>query len=552
MSEEGLDATTRVFDAIVVGTGAAGVWAAKELSEGGMKVLVLEAGRAIDKEKDFPEGLEPVKMNMWHRIGFALRGQAIQARHAGDQFGKGLSQFYVNDRDNPYTTPADAPFQWTRGRQVGGRMHTWARTVWRLTDYDLERPDLDPSIGGSWPLDYDDLVPHYEKAERTLGVIGDRDGLEKLPDGEFIPNPPPVAVSNRVYAEWVKERAGYDIIRSRVTQNNLDRIPTPLTMALATGNCTLRPDSVVHRILIDGTTGKAQGVGYCDRLSKAYKEAKANTVVLCASALESTRILLNSACDKYPDGVGGSSGVLGRYIHDHVLVGKGGRTSAEFGEAVKATGEKHVPPTTDPYDFAAYLMYIPRFCDTLDEKPDFIGEYGMQTAAYPRYWSMLFFGQMIPRYENRVTIHPRKKDRWGIPAAHIEVRHSENEIKMAHHMSETADLIAGKLGFTLLEAGGRVKGGVQTLIYKLLKPMAIQESGAMMPGAAIHETGGARMGTDPGNSVLNSYCQCWDVPNVYVTDGAAFPSNGCQNHTLTIMALTVRACEHILHEQELK
>jgi len=417
-----------------------------------------------------------------------------------------------------------------------------------MSEYDFKRPALDPSFGGSWPIGYDDVAPYYGKVEKTLGVIADRDGLEKVPDGEFIPDPPKVPASNRIYAEWVRERIGIEIVRSRVIQNNLDRIPIPLTMALATGRCTLQPDAVVHRILIDETTGEARGVGYRDRLTKAYREASANTVVLCASALESTRILLNSGCDKFPEGIGASSGALGRYIHDHVLVGKGGRPSDDFAEAVKAVGEKYVRPATDPYDFGAYTMYVPRFQTDLEEKPDFVGEYGIQTSASPHYWMMLLFGQMIPRYENRVTIHPRKKDKWGIPIAHIETRHSENEFKMAQHMSQTADLFAEKLGFKLLEAGGRVRRGPQTLIYKLLKPMAIQKSGAMLPGAAIHETGGARMGSDPESSVVNSHNQCWDVPNVYVTDGASFPSNACQNHTLTIMALTVRACEHILNQ----
>lgn len=539
--------TPKIYDAIVVGTGAAGCWAAKELSEGGMNVLVLEAGRAIDKDKDFPP-IKPLEMNMWHRVGFALRGQAIQTRHAGEQFGLGLSPFYVNDRHNPYSTPSDAPFQWTRGRQVGGRMHTWGRVAFRMSEYDFKRPDLDPSIGGEWPIGYDDLAPYYTRVEKTLGLIADKDGLEKIPDGESLSEPPPISASNRIYGEWVKDRVGVEIIRSRVLQNNLDRIPTPLTMALATGHCALQPDAVVHRLLIDEATGKARGVGYRDRLSKAYQEVSANTVVLCASALESTRILLNSACDRFPEGIGASSGSLGRYLHDHVLVGKGGLPSTEFSEAVKAAGEKDFGPARDPYDHGAYTMYVPRFCGDLKDKPNFVGEYGIQTSASSHSWMMLLFGQMIPRFENRVTRHPRKKDRWGIPIAHIETRHGENEFKMAQHMHQTAKRFEEKLGFKLLEAGSRVRRGPQHLIDKLLKPMAIQKSGAMLPGAAIHETGGARMGSDPEESVVNPYCGVWDVPNVYVTDGACFPSNACQNHTLTIMALTVRACEHILQK----
>ena len=534
----------------MVGTGGAGCWAAKELTEGGMTVLALEAGRAIDRDIDFPPTLEPVEMSLWNRIGFAIRGQAIQARHAGDQFGSGLSHFYVNDRQNPYSTPGNAPFQWTRSRQVGGRMYTWARVALRMSEDDFKRPDLDPSIGAGWPIGYDDVAPHYSKVEKILGIIGHQDGLKRIPDGEVIPDLPPMPASDRIYAKMIKERAGMEIIRSRVIRNNLDRIPIPLTMAEKTGRLTLQADSVVSHILIDGTTGKARGVGYYDGVTKAYREATANTVVLCASALESTRILLNSQSSAHPDGIGASSGVLGRYIHDHVLVGKGGRTSEEFVEMIKATGEKYVNPASDPYDLGAYLMYVPNIRDTLKEEPDFIGGYGIQTAAGPRNWRALLFGQMIPRYENRVTLHPRRKDRWGIPIAHIDVRHGENEDKMVAHMNATAQHIADSLGFTLLEAGGRVPRGPQMLLYKwVLKQMVMQKSGAMNPGTAIHETGGARMGSDPEKSVVNPHCGVWDVPNVYVTDGAAFPSNACQNHTLTIMALTVRACEHILSEQ---
>lgn len=543
-----MDSTSKIYDAIVVGTGGAGCWAAKELTEGGMETLVLEAGPAIDKEKDFPKDIKPLEMNMWSRIGFALRGQMIQARHAGDQFGIGLSHLYVNDRHNPYTTPSDAPFQWTRGRQVGGRMHTWARVALRMSEYDFKRPDLDPDIGASWPIGYDDLAAYYSKVESTLGVYANKDGLKKVPDGECLPDPPPIPPSDKIYAQLVKERAGIDIIRSRVIKNNPDRIPIPLRMAEKTGRMVLQPDSVVHRIIIDESTGKARGIGYHDRLSKAYKEVYGNYVVLCASALESTRILLNSGCDKFPEGIGASSDALGRYIHDHVLVGTGGRTSEEFTEMVEATGEPYMPMKTEAYDFGAYSMYVPNFCDTISEKPDFIGGYGIQTSATPRSWWALSFGQMIPRYENRVTIHPRKKDKWGVPAAHIEVRHGENEIKMAEYMNHMAGWIAEKIGFKVLEAGGRVKRGPQTLIYKLLKSRIIQKHGAMLPGAAIHETGGARMGSDPAESVVDPNCSCWDVPNVYVTDGACFPSNACQNHTLTIMALTIRACEHILKQ----
>ncbi len=539
----------KVFDAIVVGSGAAGGWAAKELTEGGMSVVVLEAGRPIDEAVDFPPDLPPppksiVRSRIWH----AIRGQHIQARMGGN-FHRGVSRFYVNDRENPYTFPSDAPFYWYRGRQVGGRMHTWARAAFRMSDHEFHRPDVDPSRGADWPVSYADMAPHYDKVEETLGVTGNCDGVENLPDGRF-QSGFPVPAANRIFAEMVTERTGIRIIRSRVVNHSTDRKTIPLTLASQTGRLVLQPDSVVAHILIDGTTGKARGVGYYDRKSKAYREALANTVVLCASAYESIRILLNSACSQYPNGIGASSGVLGRYISDHVMLGSGGTVSAEFLDAVAATGETYAPPTSDPYDFGAYSMYMPNFCGSLKDK-NFIGGYGAQCGVRgaSHNWWMLAFGQMEPRFENRVVLNPRKKDRWGIPSAHIEIRHRENEINMAKHMQETIGRIADQTGFSIREGGGTVSRGPETLLFRLLSSKVFQESGAFYPGSAIHEVGGARMGTDPETSVVSPYCQCWDVPNVYVPDGACFPSLGPANHALTIMAVAVRACDHILRQQ---
>jgi choline dehydrogenase-like flavoprotein len=516
-----------------------------------MNVIVLEAGRAIDEAVDFPPEQKPVVMNMWSRLGFALRGQKIQAR-LGGSFGAGLSQFYVNDRQNPYTTAPGAPFLWFRGRQVGGRLHTWARASFRMSDFEFHRPDLDESAGGDWPIRYADLESCYDKVEDTIRVVGERNGIENLPDGHVEPGTPTPGTS-KVFAKLATERAGLKTIRSRVAVHNADRIPIPLARAQKTGRLVLQADAVVERILIDGETGRARGVAYRDRISKARKEVFANTVVLCASAFESTRLLLNSACTKHPGGIGASSGVLGHYISDHILVGKGGVVSGEFKDMVKADGTGYTKPSSDPYDLGTYSMYIPKFVRPEigpQDGVDFVGGYGIQCDATSRNWWMLAFGQMEPRYENRITVNPKKKDAWGIPVAHIDVRHRENERRMAAHMSETMERAAKDMGFALREGGGRVPRGVQGLIFKLLKPMVMRENGTFFPGAAIHETGGARMGDDPKTSVVNPYCQCWDVPNLYVTDGACYPSVGYQNHTLTIMALTVRACEHILHHQD--
>jgi choline dehydrogenase-like flavoprotein len=241
--------------------------------------------------------------------------------------------------------------------------------------------------------------------------------------------------------------------------------------------------------------------------------------------------------------------VLGNYISDHVMIGKGGQTPAAFSEAVAAAGVDSTASSQDPYDLGVYSMYIPGFSGGRGDDAHSTGGYGIQCEATPRRWRMLAFGQMTPHYENRITLNPGMKDAWGIPVAHIDVRHRDDERDLAARMHASMDWIAGRVGFAAMEGGGRVARGAQALIFKSLRSMVFQESGAFHPGASIHETGGARMGTDPRGSVVNPYCQCWDVPNVYVTDGACFPSLGYQNHTLTIMALTVRACEYLLRQQ---
>ncbi|MCL4219056.1 MAG: GMC family oxidoreductase N-terminal domain-containing protein, partial [Candidatus Hydrogenedentes bacterium] len=467
--------SAEVFDAIVVGSGAAGGWAAKELTEGGMSVLVLEAGRPIDEDLDFSPDMNPNIMGMWCRAWYAIRGQHIQARYGS--FRRGVSQFFVNDRENPYSVPSGAPFLWYRGRQVGGRMHTWSRAVLRMSDSEFGRPDLDRNEGTFWPISYDDLAPYYDKVERTLGVIGDRDGVENLPDGLFEPVPT-VTAANAAFAKLIMDRTGLRVVRNRVVRHNTNRIPLPLGHAMRTGRLVVQPDAVVDRVLIDGSTGNASGVGYFDRLSGNYTEAPARRVVLSASAFESVRILLNSGCPQHPGGIGARSGVLGRYVCDHVMVGKGGYTSTEFSASVEAAAKKNVPHSSDPYDFGVYSMYMPNFCHASENGLGFIGGYGIQCEATNQTWRMLAFGPMAPRFENRITLNPRKNDAWGIPVAHIDIRHRENEINMARHINGAMDRIVRQIGFTSREGGGKFARGPQALMFNLLKRMVLQKSGA--------------------------------------------------------------------------
>jgi choline dehydrogenase-like flavoprotein len=531
-------ADSQRFEAIIVGAGAAGSWAAKELTEAGLRVLLLDAGRNIDPAIDFPEPV-PAANPILSRVGATLSGQHIQARSIS--FGASTQHFYVNDRECRYVTARDSPFLWIRGRQVGGRLHTWGRSALRMSDKEFQGPGSRQEF--QWPIRYADLAPYYDRVEQTLEVHGRNEGLDSVPDGIFIP-PLEISPAEQLLKDRIKERTGLTLMHNRVVRYRRSRIPLPIQLAGETGRLTIRPDTVVSRITIDGTTGKARGIGYFDRSTRQYAEINAPLILLCASAFESVRILLNSACDRHPQGVGASSGVLGNYICDHVSFGKGGPLSGEYLEAQKA----HSFRSNEVYDFGVYSMYLPNFCGKWGATPDFEGGYGLQIGCMQKHWWALAFGEMLPRYENRLQLSKRKRDAWDIPAAEIVVRHAENEDRMARHISTSVDAIFREAGLSAQFGGHKAPRFYQRWIVSMLKKRLFAPNGLLWPGASIHETGGARMGSDPRTSVVNAYGQVWDAPNVFVTDGACFVSPGYQNHTLTIMAITARACSYIARE----
>jgi choline dehydrogenase-like flavoprotein len=507
------------YDAIVVGSGASGSWAAKELTEGGLDVVLLEAGRYLDIDRDFPADAQVGGMGIAGRVKSAIRGQHVQARCPA--FTENTKQFYVNDRENPYTTAQGNTFRWYRGRQLGGRLHTWCRQVYRMSDYELKAASL-RGDGVDWPLSYADLAPYYDVVERTLGVYGKPAGIPNCPDGPFIGPAKTTKMEESFLAKVDRQLPNVRVTHARIVKYDNKRVPLPIRLALATGRLEIRTDAVVSRLLIDPQSGKATGVEYIERLTRNTRTVHGKVVVLCASAIESVRILLNSACAKHPLGVGGSSGHLGRYLCDHVTYAQSGKIR---------DGDVEPAPKEDGFDFVATGLYIPSFCEK--EKTSFPGGYGIQVAVgrgVPA-WGMAAFGEMRPRYENRVSLDPTVKDAWGIPAARIECSHSQDEVNMVAHMSRTIPEIAAA-------------GGLQ-----VDKNRNLGRRGRLFPpGGAVHETGGARMGDRPENSVLNPYCQCWDADNVFVTDGACFVCPGFQNPTLTMMALTVRACQFIVHD----
>lgn len=529
-----------IFDAIVVGSGAAGSWAAKELTEKGMRVLLLEAGRAIHPERDFPAHV-PSDRGLLSRIHAALRGQHIQCRCTS--FSLRTRDFYVNDRQNPYETPPGKPYYWFRGRQLGGRLHTWVRGALRMSDHEFKAASRD-GYGEDWPISYGDLAPYYERVERFLGVHGDRDGIPNVPDGTFIPPIPPTPMEGALRMILHEKCPEREPVAARLVRHNPLRIPLPILAAQKTGRLVIRTDAVVSHITLDENTGKAKGVIYIDRLSKKPSEALGNVIVLCASTIESIRILLNSACKKHPAGIGNSSGVLGHYLVDHVMVLKVGVVDS------KLCDRNPVAPHggRDPYDFGNVGLYFPSFRNVKERCQKFLRGYAMSCRVgmgEPSWW-LLSFGEMLPRFENSISLHPTKKDALGIPVAKIACVHSSNERAMIADMHETMNEI--------IELGGlRIQRmeefcSFNRIVYRLLRSRVFTREGAFYPGASIHEAGGARMGLDPKVSVLNRYNQCWDVKNLFVTDGAGFVSSGFQNITLTIMALTARACDYIVDE----
>jgi choline dehydrogenase-like flavoprotein len=498
------------YDAIVVGSGATGGWAAKELTEGGLRVALLEAGPDLPFDEEAGAGGEQADPGR----------QPIQAHCYA--FDERTAHLFVDDVDNPYSHPEGAPFDWIRSRQVGGRLHLWGRMCLRMSDYELKAASRD-GAGADWPISYADLAPYYDRVERFMNVCGTGEGLPQLPDGPFA-EAPQLSAGERRFKAAVESRWG----ERRVTGARISLAPADaqLLAARATGRLTLYPDSVASRVLL-GDGGTAGGVAYLDRLSGQEREVSGRVVVLCASAIESTRLLLNSATPEHPDGLANSSGVLGRYLMDHT-----------FGIGLDGVLPQR---TRGPAERSSYGCAIPSFRNVAGSDSDFLRGYGVELqvrtpVAGPRgrlralgrrsgghFW-MRTFGEVLPRYENRVTVDPARTDAWGIPAADIACRYGENERKMAVDQRQSLGEMAEAAGLQVERT------------YSDLAP----------PGLSIHEMGTARMGSDPSDSVLNPHNQAWDVENLFLTDGACFTSGGFQNPTLTMMALTVRACDHIV------
>src|SRR5581483_9474731 len=524
----------KIYDAIVVGSGATGGWAAKALTEKGMNVLVLEAGRQLDPQKDYHMMTWPYELKYRGLVPGSVYAprQPMQSRcYAGNEYSAHL---FVDDIDNPYTTPEDKPFWWIRSRQVGGRTLVWGRQSYRYSDYEFKAADRD-GYGESWPISYKDLEPYYDLVEDFVGISGSYEKLPQLPDSRFLP------AMNMTCGEHMLKKAVEGNFQNRrviigraaiLTKPHQGRAAchycghcdrgcdthsyfsspgSTLPAAAKTRRMTLRPNSVVREVLIDPNTGKARGVRIIDQVSKRDYEEYAKVVVLCASTLESTRILLNTKTRQHPEGLGNSSGALGHYLMDHI-----------YPLGVRGTAPQLRGQAYDYSDGRANGIYVPKFRNVFDKHPKFIRGYGMQGSVNMGYnyarakyipgfgaefkrqarempdepnFFLGAWGEMLPRMENKVTIDPNKVDAWGIPVLHIDCTHSDNEMAMAEDAFECAKEMA-------LAAGFRITG-------ETTKPSP--------PGFCIHEVGTARMGGDKKTSVLNKWNQSWDVKNLFVT-----------------------------------
>ena len=549
------------YDAIVVGTGISGGWAAKELTEKGLKTLVLERGRMV-KHPDYPTATK----NPWDFENGGrptqedLKKQGVQAR-TGYTVRQETKHWFVNDLENPYTEVNR--FDWMKGYHVGGRSLMWGRQSYRFSQLDFEANAKD-GIAIDWPVRYNELAPWYDKVEQFIGVSGQVENLPNLPDGKFLP-PMELNCVELDLKKAVKDKLGRLITIGR-TANATAALPhspqrgtcqyrnlcsrgcpygayfssnsSTLPAAEKTGNMTLRPFSIVYELIYDEKKGKATGVKVMDAESGEQMEFFANVIFLCASTFGSTFIMMNSISNRFPNGFGNDSGELGHNIMDHHL-------------SVGASAD--VDGYDDQYYFGrrANGMYIPRYRNIGNDKRDYIRGFGYQGGASRQGWTNMVkemsigaglkeavakpgswtigmggFGEILPYHDNKVTLNKDKKDKHGLPTLTFDAILRDNELKMRKDMANDAA--------EMLAAGG----------FKNVKTYD-REIGI---GLGIHEMGTARMGKDPKTSVLNKWNQVHACKNVYVTDGSFMTSAGCQNPSLGYMAFTARAVDHAVSE----
>jgi len=546
------------YDAIVVGSGISGGWAAKELTEKGLRVLLLERGRNIEHVKDYVNAHK----SPWeypHRGGrtYAME-EAYPVLKRDYPLNEKNLDYWVNEQESPYTEVKR--FDWYRGYQVGGRSLLWGRQSYRWSDFDFEANARD-GIAVDWPIRYAELAPWYDYVERHAGISGSREDMAQLPDGQFQPAMPlncgEEIIAGRMRGLFDGRRRMIPGRIANLTQALPGRAPcqyrnacwlgcpygayfstqsSTLPAAMATGRLTLKPFSIATEVLYDAERQRATGVRVLDAVTEQTTEYSARIVFLCASTLNSAWLLMRSATDVWPDGLGSSSGELGRNLMDHHF-----RVGAE-GTLAEAALDRQYYYGNRPTGF-----YIPRYRNLFGDKREYLRGFGYQGSASrlgwqrairelgvgaafkdaltePGTWQIggLAFGEMLPNHANRVSLDPKRTDKWGLPVLAIDCAIGENERLMRNDMMND-------MAETLEAAGVR-------------NVRAYDRDFA--PGMGIHEMGTARMGNDRRTSVLNRWNQVWDAPNVFVTDGSCMVSSSCVNPSLTYMALTARAADY--------
>jgi choline dehydrogenase-like flavoprotein len=554
------------YDAIVIGSGISGGWAAKELTEKGLKVLMLERGRWVEHVKDY----KTASQNLWdfpHRGGSTIQQQKDYPVISRDWAAYGTAAHeqildsWANEKDCPYTEVK--PFTWWRSYQLGGRSLLWGRQSYRWSDFDFEANAKD-GIAVDWPIRYKDLESWYAHVEKFAGISGSKEGLPHLPDGEFQPPMELNCVEKDVAARIKDHYKGQRHMFIGRTANLTEALPgrikcqyrnrcwegcpfggyfstqsSTLPAAMATGNLKVRPWSIVTKILYDKNTKKATGVEVLDAETNKTYEYYSKIVFLNASALNSAWVLMNSATEVWPDGLGSSSGELGHNVMDH-----------HYMLGAKGTVDGYL----DKYYYGrrANGFYIPRFANLYGDKRDFLRGFGYQGAASRLDWAREIaemnigaeykdeltepgewqigatgFGEVLPYHENKIFLDKNKKDKWGLPVLSMDAELKENEFKMRKDI--VTEIAA------MFEAAG-------------IKNISTWDSDKYALGQGIHEMGTARMGRESKTSVLNEHNQVWDAKNVFVTDGACMTSANCVNPSLTYMALTARAADFAMSE----
>ncbi|WDE03621.1 GMC family oxidoreductase [Thalassomonas viridans] len=563
--------SNEVYDAIVIGSGVSGGWAAKELCERGHKTLMIERGRVVEHGKDY-QGENKAPWEYKHRT--RVENLLVEAQYKIQQqcyaFNDRTKHFFGNDKDLPYSTKPGTEFSWIRANQLGGKSLLWHRQSYRWGKYDFLANKQD-GYGNDWPLRYRDLEKWYSHVERHAGISGSKENLPNLPDSEFLPPFEMTAPEKHIQKQLAKAFPDRPLIMGRAahltqpTQLHISQgrvqcqarnecqagcsfgayfstQSSTLPAAAATGNLHIAANSVVHSLIYDEASNRVKGVRVIDNDDLSEREYFAKVVFVCASTLGSTQILMNSKSRKFPNGIANSSGVLGHYLMDHNY-NAGASGFIEGFEDEYYSGRR---PSG---------LIIPNFYYQPDKKRKFLRGYALAGGAYRENWQSMQHqdgiginfknklqhagrwkfglyaqGEMLPRFENQVSLHPTLKDKWGIPQLEFDCRFSQNEQDMMQDAAEQAE--------KMLAAAG---------LYDITSYV-----GHKPPGLAIHELGTARMGRDPKTSVLNGYNQSHDIPNLFITDGASFCSSAVQNPSLTFMALTARAVDYASKELQAK